>query len=73
MATRKADIVGAAHRSVMDSDPGESSLKTARMTAVLDSDGRVAGIFTDGDLRRLLERGPACASWQSAEVMTATR
>ena len=26
------------------------------MTAVVDADGRVAGIFTDGDLRRALER-----------------
>ena len=26
------------------------------MTAVLDADGRAIGIFTDGDLRRLIER-----------------
>ena len=26
-------------------------------TAVVDADGRVAGIFTDGDLRRLIETG----------------
>jgi arabinose-5-phosphate isomerase len=26
------------------------------MTAVVESDGRVAGIFTDGDLRRTLEK-----------------
>ena len=26
------------------------------MTAVVDADGRVAGIFTDGDLRRCLDR-----------------
>ena len=26
-------------------------------TAVVDADGRPLGIFTDGDLRRLIERG----------------
>ena len=26
------------------------------MTAIVDDDGRVAGIFTDGDLRRCLDR-----------------
>ncbi len=30
----------------------ESSKKGMAMTAVVDADGRVAGIFTDGDLRR---------------------
>ena len=26
-------------------------------TAVVEPDGRIAGIFTDGDLRRLIEEG----------------
>jgi arabinose-5-phosphate isomerase len=34
----------------------EISRKAMGMTAVLEPDGRVAGIFTDGDLRRALER-----------------
>jgi arabinose-5-phosphate isomerase len=34
----------------------EISRKGMGMTAVLEPDGRVAGIFTDGDLRRTLER-----------------
>ena len=48
----------------------EISLKRLGMTAVLDSDGRVAGIFTDGDLRRLLERGASVRELAVAEVMT---
>lgn len=34
----------------------EMSRKGMGMTAVLDSQGKVLGIFTDGDLRRLIER-----------------
>ena len=35
----------------------EVTRKRMGMTAVVDDDGRVHGIFTDGDLRRLLEAG----------------
>jgi len=48
----------------------EISLKRLGMTAVLEADGRVAGIFTDGDLRRLLERGASVRDLTVAEVMT---
>lgn len=34
----------------------EMSRKSMGMTAVLDEDGKVVGIFTDGDLRRLITR-----------------
>ena len=34
----------------------EISRKGMGMTAVLDAQGRAIGIFTDGDLRRLIER-----------------
>ena len=40
------------------------------MTAVVDDAGRVAGIFTDGDLRRCLARGPDIARTRVADVMT---
>ena len=40
------------------------------MTAVLDDHGRVIGIFTDGDLRRVLEKGVDLRSASIAEVMT---
>ena len=43
------------------------------MTAVVDADGRVAGIFTDGDLRRCLDRvRDICATRASRDVMTRT-
>ena len=35
----------------------EMTAKRLGMTAVLDSDGKVAGIYTDGDLRRTLDAG----------------
>ena len=48
----------------------EISLKRLGMTAVLDAGGRVAGIFTDGDLRRLLEHGASVRELPVAQVMT---
>jgi arabinose-5-phosphate isomerase len=48
----------------------EISRKRLGMTAVLEADGRLAGIFTDGDLRRLLERGVSVRDLPVAEVMT---
>jgi arabinose-5-phosphate isomerase len=49
----------------------EISRKGMGMTAVLDPVGKVAGIFTDGDLRRLLERSdkPDIRSIGIREVM----
>ena len=40
------------------------------MTAVVDADGRVAGIFTDGDLRRCLDRVRDFGAARVADVMT---
>ncbi|HUN90616.1 MAG TPA: KpsF/GutQ family sugar-phosphate isomerase [Burkholderiaceae bacterium] len=40
------------------------------MTAIVAADGRLAGIFTDGDLRRLLERGGDVRATPVADVMT---
>lgn len=42
------------------------------MTAVVDDGDRVIGIFTDGDLRRALERGTDIGKAVLADVMTAT-
>jgi arabinose-5-phosphate isomerase len=44
--------------------------KRMGMTAVVDEDGRVAGIFTDGDLRRVLERTGDFRALPIAKVMT---
>ncbi|MBC7803482.1 MAG: KpsF/GutQ family sugar-phosphate isomerase [Candidatus Parcubacteria bacterium] len=40
------------------------------MTAVLDSQGRVSGIFTDGDLRRALERITDIGTARVADLMS---
>lgn len=48
----------------------EISRKRLGMTAVIDANGAVTGIFTDGDLRRLLERGADLRDLPVADVMT---
>jgi arabinose-5-phosphate isomerase len=50
----------------------EMSGKAMGMTAVVDPDGRVAGIFTDGDLRRCIARQRDLAAVPIADVMTRT-
>ena len=50
----------------------EMSGKGMGMTVVVDAQNRVAGIFTDGDLRRCLARGPDVSSTRVADVMTRT-
>ena len=50
----------------------EMSGKGMGMTAVVDDSGRVAGIFTDGDLRRCLARRPDVSRMRVADVMTRT-
>ena len=47
----------------------ESSRKGMAMTAVVAADGSVAGIFTDGDLRRLIEKTRDFADVRIADVM----
>ena len=48
----------------------EISRKGMGMTAVLDADGRVAGIFTDGDLRRALDQVQDIRSAPIARLMS---
>ncbi len=48
----------------------EITRKRLGMTAVLDKEGRVAGIFTDGDLRRTVERVADLKSARVADVMS---
>lgn len=47
----------------------EMSRKGLGLSAVVDADGRVLGIFTDGDLRRLVEKGEDLRSKRAAQVM----
>ena len=48
----------------------EMSQKGLGMTAIVESDGRVAGLFTDGDLRRTLEKHEDIRGLKVADVMT---
>jgi len=48
----------------------EVTRKGLGMTAVLRDDGTLAGVFTDGDLRRMLDRAPDVHKTAIAEVMT---
>ena len=49
----------------------EMSAKGLGATAVAESGGRVLGIFTDGDLRRLVEKGRDLRGLKAADVMHA--
>jgi arabinose-5-phosphate isomerase len=46
----------------------EMTRKGLGMTVVVDRDGRLAGVITDGDLRRLLRRGEPVGTQTAAEV-----
>ena len=49
----------------------EMSRKGLGMTAILDSQGTLAGIFTDGDLRRILDQQLDIHTTPITKVMTA--
>ena len=69
MRTGEAIPSVASTASVMDA-LHEITRKQLGMTAVLDTQGALAGIFTDGDLRRLLERVGDIRNLPLADVMT---
>ena len=48
----------------------EMSSKRLGMTCVIAEDGRLAGVFTDGDLRRLLTRTSEIMALTAGDVMT---
>jgi len=50
----------------------EMTRKGLGFTAVCDASGRVAGIFTDGDLRRLIETGADLRAMRASDVMSAS-
>ena len=45
---------------------------TDRMTAIVDADNHVLGVLTDGDIRRLLEKGVDVRGLTVNEVMSKT-
>lgn len=48
----------------------EMSRKRLGMTAIVNDDGTLAGVYTDGDLRRTLEKGIDIRTAMVADVMT---
>ena len=50
----------------------EMSRKGLGASAVVDDDGRPVGVFTDGDLRRLIEKGLDLRALKAGEVMHAS-
>jgi arabinose-5-phosphate isomerase len=69
----KGDAMPLVERSTQLSDVvREMSRKTLGMTCVVDSEGRLEGVVTDGDLRRQLSRRGELLNLTAADVMTAT-
>ncbi len=58
------------HQATLMDAMMEMSRGQMGMTAILDDTGRVIGIFTDGDLRRTLEKGAELRTTLIAEVMS---
>jgi arabinose-5-phosphate isomerase len=48
----------------------EMTKKRLGLTAVLDGEGKLAGVITDGDLRRMLEKGADVQVTTAADIMT---
>jgi arabinose-5-phosphate isomerase len=58
--------------TVMSEMLHEMTTKGLGFTAVCDAGGKVAGIFTDGDLRRLIETGADLRAMRAGDVMSAS-
>ena len=79
LLTRVADVMrtGDALPTVPSGAPLPAAIlevtrKRMGMTAVIGRDGRLAGVFTDGDLRRLLERTTDVGALAVDDVMSRT-
>lgn len=61
-------------RSKPDDSVGDAVLEITRkrlgMTTITDTDGKLLGIFTDGDLRRMIESGQDWRNLKVSDVMT---
>ena len=64
------DIPRVNEKTILSRTLLDMSAKGLGMTAVLDEQGNVSGIFTDGDLRRTLDAGYDVHTTTTAEVMT---
>ena len=59
-----------AEGSSLDQALQEMSQKQLGMTAIVDAQGRMTGLFTDGDLRRVLNKGTVQVDMAIEELMT---
>jgi arabinose-5-phosphate isomerase len=64
------DVPSVSERSTLAETVLEISRKRMGMTSVVDAQGRIVGLFTDGDLRRALERGIDIRATPVTAVMT---
>ncbi len=64
-----ADVPRVSPTAAMNELLREMTGKGLGFTAVVDPQGRPTGIFTDGDLRRLIERGADLRTLRAADVM----
>ena len=67
---READIPTVPIEATLSTAVLEISRKRMGMTAVVDTAGRIAGIFTDGDLRRTVEKVADLKSARIADLMS---
>jgi arabinose-5-phosphate isomerase len=65
-----ADVPRVAESAMLKEAIAEMTRGRIGMTAVLDKGGRVCGIFTDGDLRRTLQRDTDVTKARVSEVMS---
>lgn len=64
------DIPRVAEQATISEAIVEMTEKRLGMTAIIGANGRVSGVYTDGDLRRTLEKGLDAHTTPVAEVMT---
>ncbi len=65
-----AQIPQVGPKDTLDKVLVEMTQKGLGMTAVVDAENRLLGVFTDGDLRRTLDAGTHFANTEVSEVMT---
>jgi arabinose-5-phosphate isomerase len=65
-----ADIPRVDVRTTISAALLEITAKKLGMTTVMNHDGEICGVFTDGDLRRVLDRGTDIRTTLVGEVMT---
>jgi arabinose-5-phosphate isomerase len=73
---RVQDLANANEKPAVQSDASvqeailEMTQKRLGVTAVVDADQKLLGVITDGDLRRMLERGSDWSGMKATDIMT---